>query len=242
VSRISYTALMLLVLASSGFTQTPPRPNKGRPEVTISVYDYAGVSPEQLAAAEADARRIFRQAAVETAWVTCLPKPEKIETNGCYLVDATHVMLKILPHAISAQVRDRPDVLGDALVDEKSVGYYAYAFYDRVQRVAEERRLGHALLGDVLAHEIGHLLLGSKSHTVSGIMSAHWNGEELRKISEGVMFFAPNQSRLMRDRVGSRQVDVPAVARVTGPLPREAEPDPANTVLVYNIARPHGRY
>jgi hypothetical protein len=86
-------------------------------------------------------------------------------------------------------VGDRDDVLGDALLDERGVGYYAYAFYDRVQRIAEEHGLGHALLGNVLAHEVGHLLLGSKSHSVSGIMAAHWNGEELRRVSEGTMFF-----------------------------------------------------
>jgi hypothetical protein len=215
VGRISCTTVTLLVLASSGFTQTAAAVLRARPEVTISVYDYAHVSTELLQAAEDEARRIFRQAGVQTFWVNCLPKPERIESNGCYFVDATHLMLKILPHAISTPVRDRTNVLGDALVDEKGAGYYAYAFYDRVQKVAEEHRLGHALLGDVLAHEIGHLLLGSNSHTVSGIMSAHWNGEELRLISEGAMFFAPSQSWLMRDRVGSRQIDIPTVTRVT---------------------------
>ena len=185
------------------------------PEVTISVHDFADVPTPLLAAAEAQAGRIFRHAGLETVWLNCGPKVEDVESKACYVTDPTHLVLKILPHALSAQVRDRGDVLGEAIVDERGVGYYAYAFYDRVQRVAEERRLGHALLGAVLAHEIGHLLLGSNSHTVSGIMSAHWNGEELRRISEATMFFAPSQSRVLRDRVGSRQADVPAVTRAT---------------------------
>ncbi|MGA7929053.1 MAG: hypothetical protein WCA20_24020 [Candidatus Sulfotelmatobacter sp.] len=201
MGRISCTTLTLLVLASSGFTPPVAAAQPARPRVTISVYNYAYVSTELLQAAEDEALRIFQQAGVQTFWVNCLPRPEKVESNGCHFADATHLMLKILPHAISPQVRDRTNVLGDAFVDEKGVGYYAYAFYDRVQRVAEEQRLSRILLGDVLAHEIGHLLLGSKSHSVSGIMSAHWNGEELRKISEGTMFFSPSQSSLMRDRV-----------------------------------------
>jgi hypothetical protein len=208
--------LTFLAVTSSGFTQNSRTPTLARRELSISVYDYAHVPTEVLAEAEQGARRIFQQAGVETVWVTCLPKPEKIESYACDTVNMTHVVLKILPHdAFSTQLRDRSNVLGDALVDEKGVGYYAYAFYDRVQRVADEHRLRHALLGDVLAHEIGHLLLGSKSHAVGGIMSAHWNGEELRRISEGTMFFTPNQSRLMRDRVGSRQVDVPAGMRAS---------------------------
>ena len=123
--------------------------------------------------------------------------------------------MKILPRAINAHIRDRKDVLGDALVDEKGVGFYAYAYYDSVQRVAKDHKLGHTLLGNVLAHEIGHLLLGSKSHTVSGIMSAHWNGDELRRISEGSMFFTRSQFRMLRDRVSSRQTDSPTVTRAT---------------------------
>ena len=208
------SALTLLAIASSGIAQAPP-PAPIRPVVTISVYDYAHVTAEFLAAAEGDAGRIFRQVGVETVWINCLPKPAKIELPTCYLVDATHLMMKILPRAINAHVRDRKDVLGDALVDENAVGFYAYVFYDSVQRVAEEHRLGHILLGDVLAHEIGHLLLGSRSHTVSGIMSAHWNGDELRRISEGTMFFTPSQSRMLRDRVDSRQTDSPTVTRAT---------------------------
>jgi hypothetical protein len=139
----------------------------------------------------------------------------KKPSDGCYPIDANHLTLKILPRAIAAHVRERGDVLGPVIVDERGVGFYAYVFYDHVQRLAEERKLGHALLGNVLAHEIGHLLLGSNSHSVSGIMSPHWFGEELRKISEAAMLFAPSQSLTMRGRVASRQVDVPAVTRET---------------------------
>jgi hypothetical protein len=203
---------MFLAAASVGFSQTTAIVGPEL-QVAISVYDYAHVSTGLLTAAEEDARRVFRQAGVETVWATCFPKPEKAEPDGCSAVDATHLILKILPRAIAASARERSDVLGTAIVDEKGVGFYAYIFYDRVQRIAKERKLGHGLLGDVLAHEIGHLLLGSNSHSVSGIMSAHWYGEELRRISEGAMFFAPSQSRMMRDRVASRQVDLPAVTR-----------------------------
>ena len=48
----------------------------------------------------------------------------------------THLTLKILPHAVNAQVRDRIDVLGTAYIDEVGVAYFAYVFYDRVQDIA----------------------------------------------------------------------------------------------------------
>jgi hypothetical protein len=210
VHKVFAAALAFLALAPFGFAETAATSKPASPEVTITVYDYAHVSPELLQAAQGVARKTFWQAGIESSWVTCLPKPEKVQSHDCYFLDATHLTVKILPRAISAQARARSNVLGDALVDEKGTGYHAYVFYDRVQNVADARRLGPDLLGSVLAHEIGHLLLGSKSHTVSGIMSAHWSGEELRKISEGTMLFNPSQSWLMRSRVSAGHIDVPA--------------------------------
>jgi hypothetical protein len=134
VSRTFETcaALIFLAVASVGFSQTPAVIGP-KPQVAISVYDYAYVSTGLLAAAEEDAQRVFRQAGVETVWATCLPKPEKAESDGCYAVDANHLMLKILPRAIATHVRERGDVLGTAILDERGVEFYAYVFYDHVK-------------------------------------------------------------------------------------------------------------
>ena len=215
----NFATLTFLTIASSLFAQTLSAADPTTPELTISVYDYAHVPTEFLAAAEGDAGRIFRQVGVETVWVNCLAKPERVDVKSCYEVDGTHVMMKILPRAINAHLRDRGDVLGDALLSEKGIGFFAYVFYDCVQRIAEENQLGHALLGDVLAHEIGHLLLGSRSHAVTGIMSAHWRAKELLRISEGDMFFLPSQSRVIKDRVGARRVDASTVFATAGGVP-----------------------
>ena len=189
------------------FAQNPPTITSLSPEVSISVHDYADVPTPLLAAAEDQAREIFRRAGLETVWLNCSPKLEleNLEPRSCYFSDATHLTLKISRHAMNAKVRDRPDVLGTAYPDEKGAGYFAYVFYDRIQELAQRRRLGHALLADVMVHEIGHLLLGSTSHSASGIMCAHWNYEELRNVSEGAMAFVPAQSRIMRDRLRVRQ-------------------------------------
>jgi len=185
-------------------------------EITISVHDYADVPPLQLAAAEAEARRIFGLAGVKTVWVSCSPKLEKSEPAECLTVDATHLVLKVLSGKTTTHVRDRDDVLGNALLANNGVGYYAYAFLDHIETL--EQHLGFPVLGYVLAHEIGHLLFGSNSHSVNGIMSPHWNGSELRRISEGSLLFLPNESRVLRERLALRKVDMPAVggATVTG--------------------------
>jgi hypothetical protein len=199
------TAPAFLAAASSVFAQSPPSLTPLRAEVSISVHDYAGVSTSVLVAAEDQAREIFRRAGLETVWRNCSPKLEKHEPESCYFADATHLTLKISPHAMNAQVRDRIDVLGTSYPDELGAGYFAYVFYDRVRELAQRRTLGHTLLADVMAHEIGHLLLGSNSHSVSGIMCARWDAEQLRNVAEGSMSFAASESRQMRERVFTRQ-------------------------------------
>jgi hypothetical protein len=206
VNKILGTCIALAFLAVIPLApaQTPPATTSVSGDLTISVHDFADVPTALLALAEAEATRIFRQAGLETVWLNCGPKREGVEPKACRIADGTHLMLKVLPHALSAQVRDRSEVLGTALLDEKGTGYYAYAFYDRVRQLADDRSLGYALLGDVFAHEIGHLLLGSNSHSLSGIMCARWKDKELLNITIGAMTFVPAQSRMMQDRLRIR--------------------------------------
>jgi hypothetical protein len=171
------------------------------PTVSVSVYNMADVSGEVLSGAQAQVTEILDQAGIQALWLNCLHATEA-QNKECYLADSHHVLLKILPHAIAHGVRDRVDVLGTALLDD-GVGFYAYVFYDRVLERSQERRLESRLLACVMAHEIGHLLLGSSKHSLSGIMSGHWGADELRKVAEGAMRFDSNQSRAMHAHLGS---------------------------------------
>jgi hypothetical protein len=206
VKRVLETCLVLMFVAVPRLVpgQTPPL-SLTRPEMTISVHDYADVPTGLLSAAEEQSKKIYHRAGLETVWLNCSAKLEKIEAESCRFCDNTHLTLKILPHAVNAQVRDRIDVLGTAYPSDKGGGYFAYVFYDRVQELAKRKRLGHALLADVMAHEIGHLLLGSNSHSSSGIMSGRWDYDELRAIAEGSMSFIPSQSKEMRNRLSARR-------------------------------------
>lgn len=169
--------------------------------VTISVYNIADLSSELLSDAEAEATKILAEAGIGTVWLDCLHAAEA-QKQQCYLADAHHLVLKILPRAMAPDVRERVDVLGTALLDN-GVGFYAYVFYDRVRELSQERKLGNRLLGCVIAHEVGHLLLGSSKHSIGGLMSGHWNADELRTVSEGTMRFDAHQSRAMHSHLSS---------------------------------------
>ena len=84
--------------------------------------------------------------------------------------------------ALGAQGDAEPP-LGFAVVDpDTQAGKMATVFHDQVDAVA--RRTGVArseLLGRALAHEVGHLLLGVRGHSRTGIMRAVWTDDELTR-------------------------------------------------------------
>jgi hypothetical protein len=59
------------------------------------------------------------------------------------------------------------------------------------------------ILGSVIAHEMGHLLLGSNAHAISGIMRPHWESGELHRIAMGTLLFLPEESKRMRARIAT---------------------------------------
>jgi hypothetical protein len=54
------------------------------------------------------------------------------------------------------------------------------------------------VLGHAIAHEMGHILLGSNSHFSDGIMQAQWGKAALTHASKGDLLFTIDQSRTMR--------------------------------------------
>jgi hypothetical protein len=91
-----------------------------------------------------------------------------------------------------------PEACGMAyLVKETDRGWLATAFSDRIGSVAT--RVGidpGTLLGLVIAHEIGHLLLGSGYHGWTGIMRADWPGPLLDRTGQQWRFSTLEAARL----------------------------------------------
>jgi hypothetical protein len=57
------------------------------------------------------------------------------------------------------------------------------------------------ILGHALAHEIGHLLLGSTAHDPTGIMHTDWSREDLHQMSWQYPFFSMQQAEVLRAEV-----------------------------------------
>ena len=112
--------------------------------------------------------------------------------------------LEMVVRIIDAPVLDstvHPDACGVAyVVRETDRGWLATAYSDRVTSAAV--RVGvdaGTLLGLVISHELGHLLLGSGYHAWSGVMRADWSEELLNHPREPWRFSALEAAR-MRSR------------------------------------------
>jgi len=60
------------------------------------------------------------------------------------------------------------------------------------------------ILGATLAHEIGHLLLGARSHFPSGVMCPHFGRAQLRMAARGELLFTSEQAGRIRAEVVRR--------------------------------------
>jgi hypothetical protein len=118
----------------------------------------------------------------------------------------THLAVRIVPRS----ARSTSEVFGVAFLSEEGTGCYSDVFYERAMELHADWKVNLSdLLGNVMAHELGHLLLGSNSHSPAGIMHAHWQGEELQRLSRGNLRFTDEQAHHMR---GKLRVARPAAA------------------------------
>jgi len=187
-----------LTIAFSGLASETPT----KPQVTINVYNDAQVSEQVVTQAEQEATRIFRKAGVDSVWIECpSSKAGPKRTSECQPPSApTHLALRIVPW--SSKLGDT--VFGTAFLSPEGEGTYSDVFYDSVEKLHQDWHASLSrVLGHTMAHEIGHLLLGTNAHSPMGIMRPNWLGQELRSIGMGTLFFTPDQARSMQTKLFS---------------------------------------
>ena len=179
-----------------------------RSQITVRIYNYAGVSRRTLLGAEGESSRIFRKAGVEVAWLDCTAAhfPEEKHTDCRTPLGAIAVNLSVLPASMAGRLKPIQDEMGRAVVSARAGSASdAWVFYQYVERIAaDELASPSQILGYAMAHEIGHLLLGPDHHSDEGIMRAHWDLKSLEEASQGQLLFTRDQARLIRNEVQTR--------------------------------------
>jgi hypothetical protein len=95
------------------------------------------------------------------------------------------------------------DALGDAVVDTiTGRGSLGTVYVNRVKSLARASRTSESeLLGRVIAHETGHLLLGRTGHPASGLMRGSWARRVLADRRDRDWTFSVEESRTLRWRL-----------------------------------------
>lgn len=83
----------------------------------------------------------------------------------------------------------------------QATGERVSLYLDRIKPVLEQRELAGAILGHILAHEIGHVLMGHNAHTSHGLMKGLWNNVELAEMLRRPMQFSPEDAAQMHRRL-----------------------------------------
>jgi hypothetical protein len=91
---------------------------------------------------------------------------------------------------------------GYSLIDASTgTGRLSTVFVDRVDWLASTGKAVRAeVLGRAIAHELGHLMLGSNEHTTRGLMREAWTADELVRNRPEDWQFSPAQRAVLRAR------------------------------------------
>jgi hypothetical protein len=198
-------SLQSLVFASSPATgqdsqnQRETSYSQEREIVTVLLHNYAHLPRQILTEAEDRVSLIFRKAGVKVTFADCpLNAEDPVLYPGCpEVVDGTQLFLRIFPTTSTKMDRG-----GESFVAAR----IANIFWNRVEEQAQRLNV-HAprILAHTVAHELGHLLLGSNSHSPTGIMTARWEAQVLVRICQDGLFFNGQQCELIRREIRRRK-------------------------------------
>lgn len=163
---------MLVFSATLTHAQDAGTASQARAAVRVRLSDMAQVSPR------------VRDTAINVA-TQALSSAVQVSWRDRAGADARHPGELIIRLLRSSESTPRPMrfALGEAVIDVSTgVGVFATIHVDRVEKMVERSKSdAAALLGRAIAHELGHLLLGTNDHSESGLMRANWTPEDIRR-------------------------------------------------------------
>jgi Zn-dependent protease with chaperone function len=155
-------------------------------KLTIVIYHADAVPTAKLLRAEAIAGAVFRQAGVETVWRTATPQDLSPRPNEIPL----HV-LPTHPDSLSHETSGYAILMGNAS--------YASVSWVAVRATASALEADESVvLGAVIAHELGHILLRTRSHATNGIMVTRLAGREIQAAGRGELQFLRSEAHRIR--------------------------------------------
>jgi hypothetical protein len=178
--------------------------------LTVHVFNAAKVPEAELKRAVTVTSKVFDAAGVQLEWRHHGESDFLLRDNSPLNAEriGKGVIVWLLPKDFSNHFSWNPTAGSTFEAEPGRERNAAALFYDRVvqaARLAQSTR--YAILGYLMAHEIGHMLLGANAHEPVGLMRGTWEISEFRSAERGDLFFFDAQASKIRAEVARRMSD-----------------------------------
>ncbi len=198
IRPVAICAVMVVLVASA----LPVRARADEPALlTVRLYNASGIPNPELLAARQAAESIFRDTGLGVTFRQCgRPTPSQVTVDACgERLKPSEVVVRVIDAPANNPALEQ-EIYGMAyVIRDTNRGWLATVFSDRAGAAAVRAGVQPGLvLGLVMAHEIGHLLLGTGYHGDAGVMRAHWPDALLNRAPEQWRFSGLEARRLQQ--------------------------------------------
>jgi hypothetical protein len=188
--------------------------------IFIRVFNNAGVPEADLVAARGEAQAVLQQAGVNVVWGDCWVGGRQPASAPARCQEPTggDIVLRLMKTSDKSSKRSRFVSMGFSLVGTPGAAPFLSTVYvDRAESVARVAGIdARRVLGLAIAHELGHVLLNSNTHAVSGLMRADWTRNELRRSDAGAWHFLETEAEHIRSAALERSSLIERTAQLVG--------------------------
>ena len=191
-------------------------------QVRVRLQDYANVPAVWLTRAKTVATGILENGGVRVLWSDCSPNSGRRDTLCSIPLGPIDLQLRILSEEMAKRTHRSRHSMGSAMVSGQFPSIASVFYHRAVELEAGKPGARAEILGGILAHEIGHLLLAENSHSGTGVLRAQWGDQDLRMIALGRLWFTPEQAARMVSLVTERVHAAQSVAEFRQQSPVQA--------------------
>jgi hypothetical protein len=168
--------------------------------IMVRLHGHTAPDRDLLNRAQKRVTAILSHSGIEIVWRSCgEPSPPDAICNAT--PGANEAVIRFL----AGPSTETPDSCGVALVPREGHGHFISLFVDCVHAAADRLSVAEdVVLGGVLAHEIGHLLLGTSSHGSIGLMQAQPRPIDWQRAARDALGFTKAEARKLRESVRRR--------------------------------------
>jgi hypothetical protein len=183
--RLTALRVVFVLLQSVIVTLPVDAAGTKRTSLVVRTYDAFHIAAADWDAAIGGAAKILNTAGIGIEWVHCSSYRAGEPGSGPARCTLPYARNEVTMRMIDRPVHAPADVilLGDSMLDQSMrSGTLATIYLDPVERLARAAGVTTGtVLARAMAHELGHLLLGTNTHSARGLMRPVWTAEELTR-------------------------------------------------------------